>query len=188
MNKEPPAPQPHLWDGTPMAAMPYVISNGNDTPVHRVYEGMKMSKHTNGKLELEEVANDSGHIKHLCPIDRNGMSLLTVVEHADVKFAAVYTDDDARRLVACWNALEDLPQDALDGGWTRAGLEAYGLQMKAERDRLSAINAELLEALEEAQAAMNDHVSAYPHMDKGYMVDARSSARAAIAKAQGEQL
>jgi len=37
-------PQPHLWDGTPMAAMPYVISKGNDTPGQRVYEGMNMSK------------------------------------------------------------------------------------------------------------------------------------------------
>jgi len=46
MSKEPPTPQPHLWDGTPMAAMPYVISKGNDTPVHRVYEGMKMSEKT----------------------------------------------------------------------------------------------------------------------------------------------
>ena len=103
--------------------------------------------HTQGKLELEEVASDSGHIKHLCPVDSEGMSLLTVVEHEGVKFAAVYNDDDARRLVACWNALIDLPQEALDGGWTRAGLEAYGLQMKAERDSLRAVNAELLEAL-----------------------------------------
>jgi hypothetical protein len=36
------------------------------------------------------------------------------------------------------SANEDLPQDALDGGWTRAGLEAYGLQMKAQRDELLA--------------------------------------------------
>lgn len=44
--------------------------------------------------------------------------------------------DNARRLVACWNALVDLPQAALDGGWTRAGLEAYGIKMKQQRDEL----------------------------------------------------
>lgn len=62
--------------------------------------------------------------------------------------ARVFDEVECRRLVACWNALVDLPQDALDGGWTRAGLEAYGLQMKAERDALRAVNAELVEALE----------------------------------------
>lgn len=45
----------------------------------------------------------------------------------------------ADRLVKCWNALADLPQDALDGGWTRAGLEAYGNSMKAQRDELLAM-------------------------------------------------
>jgi hypothetical protein len=58
-------------------------------------------------------------------------------------------DANARRLVACWNALIDLPQDALDGGWTRAGLEAYGLQMKAQRD-------ELLAALKESRRWIGD--------------------------------
>ena len=45
---------------------------------------------------------------------------------------------NAARIVACWNALADLPQDALDGGWTRAGLEAYGLRMAVQRDELLA--------------------------------------------------
>jgi hypothetical protein len=45
---------------------------------------------------------------------------------------------NTERLTACWNALSDLSQDALYGGWTRAGLEAYGNQMKAQRDELLA--------------------------------------------------
>ena len=79
---------------------------------------------------------------------------------------------NARRLAACWNALEDLSQDALDGGWTRAGLEAYGLQMKAQRD-------ELLEALH--------------HICEGFSIlkdsdfPALAKARAALAKATGSE-
>jgi hypothetical protein len=46
------------------------------------------------------------------------------------------SEEDARRIVSCVNALADLPQEALDGGWTRAGLEAYGNRMKAERGEL----------------------------------------------------
>lgn len=44
----------------------------------------------------------------------------------------------ARRLAACWNALADLPQAALDGGWTRAGLEAYCVKVERQRDALQA--------------------------------------------------
>lgn len=56
---------------------------------------------------------------------------------------ATFTDEpseaDARRLVACWNALIDLPQEALDGGWTRAGLEAHAMKLEQQRDELLAV-------------------------------------------------
>ena len=107
--------------------------------------------HTQGKLELEEVASDSGHIKHLCPVDSEGMSLLTVVEHEGVKFAAVYNDEDARRLVAAWNACDGLSTEDLENlasigeGLKRQTELAYSY--RAERDSLRAVNAELLDAL-----------------------------------------
>ncbi len=39
---------------------------------------------------------------------------------------------NAKRLVACWNALDGLSDDALGGGWTAAGMNAYakGLEEK----------------------------------------------------------
>jgi hypothetical protein len=52
---------------------------------------------------------------------------------------------NARRIAACVNALADLPQAALYGGWTRAGLEAYGVRMKAERDELLAALSEFID-------------------------------------------
>lgn len=47
---------------------------------------------------------------------------------------------NARRIVSCVNALDGLPQDALDGGWTSAGISAYA-------KRLEGTNADLLAAL-----------------------------------------
>ena len=81
---------------------------------------------------------------------------------------------NARRFTACWNALSDLPQDALDGGWTRAGLEAYGNRMKAQRD-------ELLEALKACAA-----VCAGDSTSKSSLVRALEMARSALEKATGE--
>ena len=85
--------------------------------------------------------------------------------------ASLFTDNSgehAHRFAACWNALSDLSQDALDGGWTRAGLEAYGNHMKSQRD-------ELLEALRAAIEAGIIDINGEPE-----------KARAALAKATGE--
>lgn len=67
-----------------------------------------MSKHTLGPWVLETVESDCGRIKHLCPVDADGLSLLTVVEHQGVKFAAIYTEDDARLIAAAPELLAHL--------------------------------------------------------------------------------
>lgn len=70
---------------------------------------MELNMHTPGPWSLEEVASDSGRIKHLCPVeDKSGLSLLTVVEHEGVKFAAVYNDADARLIAAAPELLDAL--------------------------------------------------------------------------------
>lgn len=50
---------------------------------------------------------------------------------------------NAQRLVACWNALDGLHDDALGGGWTAAGMNAYakGLEnrLAAARDLLAEV-------------------------------------------------
>ena len=83
------------------------------------------------------------------------------------------SEQHAKRLADCWNALDDLSQDALDGGWTRAGLEAYGLQMKAQRDELL----EVLQGVLKCQRGLLGHL-----VIEGWQEDV---IRAAIAKAQG---
>jgi len=94
---------------------------------------------------------------------------------------------NARRLAACWNALEDLSQDALDGGWTRAGLEAYGNRMKAQRDSLQAALETFMERVEEPPAPSCSCCIAPPCNDcveHAGLREAFEMAREAIAKAE----
>ena len=47
-------------------------------------------------------------------------------------------EQNARRIVACVNALEGLNDDALIGGWSFKGIEAYAKELAKERDELLA--------------------------------------------------
>jgi hypothetical protein len=97
-----------------------------------------MSEHTPGRLVV-----------------RGGYSIYTADDKtpvADTCLTNSVPDNDeanARRLAAAWNACEGLPTDDLeacpDGGLFH--LADHANQLAIERDRLSAINAELLEAL-----------------------------------------
>jgi hypothetical protein len=82
---------------------------------------------------------------------------------------------NARRIVSCVNALEGLPQEALDAGWTSLGLSQHAA-------RLETANKELLEELEElvAEARRCDSWESFPD-------EPLEKARAAIAKARGAQ-
>jgi hypothetical protein len=51
---------------------------------------------------------------------------------------------DARRLVACWNACEGLSQDALDGGWTAAGLSSYAKSLEGKYQRESVAHSQTI--------------------------------------------
>jgi len=112
---------------------------------------MSEAKHTPGRLTLVDIYADH----EIRTADGLLLAVLDARQRAN-----------AKRLIACWNALEDLPQDALVGGWTRAGLEAYGKRMEEQRDELLAELTRLVEVIEA----------------QGYEV---KGARALIAKATG---
>ena len=76
---------------------------------------MSKNKHTPEPWHLCEVENETGRIKHLVPVDAEKMSLLTIVENDQATFAAIYNDDDARRIIACVNACEGIPTYQLTG-------------------------------------------------------------------------
>lgn len=81
--------------------------------------------HTPGPWDLQMIDNNTGRIQHLCPMDEDGLSLLTVVEHDGKKFAAVYKDEDARLIAAAPDLLAAL-QALLDGPDGKTGSE-YGM-------------------------------------------------------------
>lgn len=130
-------------------------------------------KHTPGRLRLEQVEDDSGHITHLCPVDAEDMSILTVVDHEGVKFAAVYHSEDARRLVACWNACL---------GMSTAGVETVanlgGIENKLR------VTSELVRRRDELLVALKELVQVAAHLDACQATVEMS--RAAIAKAEAK--
>jgi hypothetical protein len=56
---------------------------------------------------------------------------------------------DARRIVACVNACDGLPQDALDGGWTALGLSKHAKALEKQRDQLLAALDDLVQFFDE---------------------------------------
>lgn len=64
------------------------------------------TQHTPGPWSLEPVEDRS--IKHLCPVDSERMSLLTIVHQDETPFAAVYKDADAHLIAAAPDLLAEL--------------------------------------------------------------------------------
>ena len=81
--------------------------------------------HTPGPWRLEPVNDRS--INHLCPVDPNDLSLLTVVMQDETPFAAVYNDADARLIAAAPELLEALKAicDEQDERQGYASIETY---------------------------------------------------------------
>lgn len=88
-----------------------------------------MSEHTPEPWELGEVGDK---IRHFCPA-KDGTSILTVALEYDnddwepTYFGAVYSREDARRIVACVNACAGMADPA-----------AEIAKLRAERDKLMA--------------------------------------------------
>ena len=63
---------------------------------------------------------------------------------------------------------------------------AWSIHEEAMAD-LRAKLTKAVEALRECQEALRDHIKQYPHMAKGYTVDAEKNARAMLAELENEQ-
>lgn len=83
---------------------------------------------------------------------------------------------NARRIAACVNACAELPQDALDGGWTALGMSRHARNVEKQRDELLAALTELLHRAE------NFHACNVNFSDFEVAKVAMDAARAAIAK------
>lgn len=132
--------------------------------------------HTKEPWHLCEVENETGRIKHLVPVDSEKMSLLTIVENDQGRFAAIYNDEDARRIVACVNFCRGVPDSELkylEPSFENMAVVHWSFPIRlenAERQR-----DELLAALEVAESILDSET------DYVEFKTARDQIRAAIA-------
>lgn len=98
---------------------------------------MSQQKHTPGPYGYGED-NDGWYLESLSAKEKLG--------HGD-QIAYCLSEDDARRISACLNACNGLPDEALDGGWTAKGIDGYAKSLERQIEALETGRAELLEAL-----------------------------------------
>jgi len=88
------------------------------------------AKHTPGPWRLEVVEDRS--IRHLCPVDADDLSILTIVHQDETPFAAVYNEDDARLIAAAPELLEALQTImAIDAHCSLTECEADAIKSRA---------------------------------------------------------
>lgn len=89
--------------------------------------------HTPEPWILFEVGD---RFKHQCPASSDRTSILTTATEDDVQWGAVYSDEDARRIVACVNACAGMRNDELEGGLLLAVMSSNIERLEAERKKL----------------------------------------------------
>lgn len=98
---------------------------------------MSQQKHTPGPYGYGED-NDGWYLESLSAKEKLG--------HGD-QIAYCLSEHDARRIRACLNACNDLPDEALDGGWTAKGVISYAKSLERQIDALKAERAGLVSEL-----------------------------------------
>jgi hypothetical protein len=91
-----------------------------------------MSARTPGMLMVGETPLDNDGVPETVIGGSGKFENHAIAVAIDFKNAPGMREANAQRLVACWNALDSLHDDALGGGWTAAGMNAYakGLEEK----------------------------------------------------------
>lgn len=112
-----------------------------------------MSEHTSCLLVVDDQVfdNDGAPETIICGTGTVfiGHPIAVVI---DFKHAPCMREANARRLVSCWNALDGLSSEALDGGWNVRSMSAYA---KGLENKLAVAQALLAEAVK----PHDDHVA-----------------------------
>lgn len=138
-------------------------------------------EHTKGKLRVEQNSDDE---------TESMFSIITdevepwYVSGTISNLAANIQEANARRLVACWNAAEGIPTETLENGHAVFGKLA---ETAADRDRLQAMNAELVAALRSVIHDIERNYGYIPEGEEGSVFAGVKEARAALAKAKETQ-
>ena len=123
--------------------------------------------HTKEPWSLKEVANYSGRIKHLVPVDSENMSLLTIVENERAVFSAIYEDEDARRIVACVNACVRMSNEQLELVAEFGGIQKSFDVIEKQRNELLAALERIAAGREmEGQFTHSEAVQRYQKIDR----------------------
>ena len=102
---------------------------------------MSENKHTPEPWRVE-IGEQPECIAVLCT---SGLAHFEIV--SDSQLGDIHAD--ARRIVACVNALEGLNDYALSGGWSFRGIEAYAKGLEKQRDELLAAIERFMDSHEE---------------------------------------
>lgn len=89
-----------------------------------------MSARTPGMLMVGETPLDNDGVPETVIGGTGQFENHAIAVAIDFKSAPGMREANARRMVACWNALDGLHDDALGGGWTAAGMNAYAKDLE----------------------------------------------------------
>lgn len=101
-----------------------------------------MSARTPGMLMVGETPLDNDGVPETVIGGSGQFENHAIAVAIDFKNAPGMREANAQHLVACWNALDGLPDGALDGGWNVRSMSAYA---KGLEEKLRAASALLLE-------------------------------------------
>lgn len=94
--------------------------------------------HTPGRLFVaEDIEDDTLHPETVIR-GMGGHACIAVALDFGAKNPD-WREANAKRIVACWNALDGLHDDALGGGWTAAGMNAYAKDLEGKVRTLRAM-------------------------------------------------
>lgn len=103
-----------------------------------------------------------GHTKEPWKYRKLGISNYDIVhDHGSDQIECVggtITEDNAKRIVDCVNALDGLSNDALAGGWNYKDINAYAVRLEEQRRKLLAAIKNVVDAWS-SQFERNGHLA-----------------------------
>lgn len=115
-----------------------------------------MSKHTPEPWSLLEAGDC---IKHQVPVSSDRTSILTIATEGAIAFGAVYSADDARRIVACVNACRGLSTDELVQHGLVSAVGTELLELEQQRDELLAALQGMIDIANDSQGVAGYHLN-----------------------------
>ena len=141
-----------------------------------------MSKHTQGRLKMRQGFDDE--TKELYVPDSSIKKPFEPTAIATVEADSAEGKANARRLVACWNACEGIPTEALKDKAPRKLREDRDLLLEQRNELLAALR--LMVALEEENLRSGDDIDVCFELESARAAIVRAAAKIGEAAKGGE--